>query len=347
MNEQEKPAEIDNNYGVVLPCSEAEFGDFVSSLLGKPQTISRFVSGVFEISRDDLINIHHLIDQRIHQQNEGVLIQFVSVIMYGDGSSVQLNDINDFISYNEVSPRHTVAIQLSWIYLVQFRDRKHPEKQEIELAFYTSKRHRNIRELQPYPFDEVRGPGRFELTIRHTARSWGVDFESLLTKHIQGLRIRTDDFESWIARHCGLIGFWSALLFFVGSTIGAYFVADAFGSKQKATSLKSIREIGDTDEKIQFLLESMLAGYWPKFILGLIIFFIVAFIISTAVGIIVSVYADNHRMSFLLITKEDNALHKSLSQSQQYGLAKFVLALGLSVCVGVAANMIFSWIFTS
>jgi hypothetical protein len=66
----------EENYEVLLPCAPEDFGEFVSRLLGKPQTIERLIYGVFEIKKEDVINTYHLVEQRIHQQNEAVLVQF-------------------------------------------------------------------------------------------------------------------------------------------------------------------------------------------------------------------------------------------------------------------------------
>lgn len=36
-------------YEIVLPCEPAQFGQFISGLLGKPQIIETFIDGIFEI----------------------------------------------------------------------------------------------------------------------------------------------------------------------------------------------------------------------------------------------------------------------------------------------------------
>src|SRR6266478_5787375 len=89
---------------VVLPCSPDQFQNFISGLLGRPQTISRHISGPFELTRADIENVFYLLEQRISSQNEGTLIQFTVRVIYDDGSSVLLNSLADFQAYNEVRP---------------------------------------------------------------------------------------------------------------------------------------------------------------------------------------------------------------------------------------------------
>jgi hypothetical protein len=42
--------------------------------------------------------------QRVSQQNDGVLIQFKSKIVYSDNSSVELTSIDELLTYNEIRP---------------------------------------------------------------------------------------------------------------------------------------------------------------------------------------------------------------------------------------------------
>jgi hypothetical protein len=88
-----------SDYAVLLPCTPDEFGDFVSGLLGKPQTIEKSIFGEFEVTRDAVANTFHLVNQRIDQQNEAPLIQFTARIEYDDNSSVLLNSLQDFGNY--------------------------------------------------------------------------------------------------------------------------------------------------------------------------------------------------------------------------------------------------------
>src|SRR5206468_8826898 len=66
----------DEAKSIVLPCSTQDFGNFISSLLGKPQTLSNTLRGPFEVASADVTNLHALLMQRISQQNDAVLTQF-------------------------------------------------------------------------------------------------------------------------------------------------------------------------------------------------------------------------------------------------------------------------------
>jgi hypothetical protein len=80
-------------YAFILPCKPEDFRDFVGGLLGRPQTITGIFFGPFEVNKSDIENFHHLVVQRVGQQNEGTLVQFTVSIVYDDESSVLLNSL--------------------------------------------------------------------------------------------------------------------------------------------------------------------------------------------------------------------------------------------------------------
>jgi hypothetical protein len=52
-------------YSVVLPCGLDHFREFIAGLLGQPQTINCEIFGSFELSRVDVENLLHPIEQRV------------------------------------------------------------------------------------------------------------------------------------------------------------------------------------------------------------------------------------------------------------------------------------------
>ena len=127
----------EGQFSVALPCTSDDFGRFLGSLLGKPQTISGSERGAFEIRREDISNSYHLVIQRVKQQNDAQLLQFTVRLVFDDNSSVLLNSLDDFLTYSEVRPIVPTQAHLSWSFIVKFQDRSHPEKQEIDLSFLT------------------------------------------------------------------------------------------------------------------------------------------------------------------------------------------------------------------
>ncbi|PCC23560.1 hypothetical protein CIK78_16715 [Halomonas sp. JB37] len=125
-----------NGYGIMLPCTPEDFGEFVSGLLGKPQTIEKGFSGPFDVSRQDVINTFHLVDQRVRQQNEASLVHFTIRILYEDSSSVLLNGLDEMEHYTEVKPLVSTGVVLSWSYLIKFQNKKNSRKARHRFVIY-------------------------------------------------------------------------------------------------------------------------------------------------------------------------------------------------------------------
>src|SRR5690606_23841551 len=136
------------------------------------------------ITRQDVINTFHLIDQRIRQQNQATRVRVQFRIGYNDNSLVELNSLEDFEHYTEVRPIVSERVELSLAYLVTFQGKNSPEKQEIDLSF-SANPFADITREDGIVIRRFRGPaflGTY-LRIAHTERTWGVDLESLLTGH--------------------------------------------------------------------------------------------------------------------------------------------------------------------
>ena len=209
MNEGPKQLDFHGERTVVLPCEPDQFRDFIAGLLGQPQTIERRFHVRFEVTRADLENLYHLIDQRISSQNDAQLIQFTARISYSDDSSVLLNSLSDFKTYNEVKSIVSQRVYLTWTYLVKFRNSHFPEKQQIEVGFVTSPERDQIRlraVAREFPILPPTDWERTTIRIQHTDRSWGGDLEALLTSHLQNFWKHDSELREWIRKYSGLIG---------------------------------------------------------------------------------------------------------------------------------------------
>ncbi len=58
------PQTPEDKYGIMLPCAPNDFGRFISSLLGKPQTLEKSIRGVFCIGRDEIVSTFTILMSR-------------------------------------------------------------------------------------------------------------------------------------------------------------------------------------------------------------------------------------------------------------------------------------------
>ena len=338
------PPKSEPPVGVVLPCTQAEFGQFVSNLLGRPQTIRRIKECNFDLTRSEIENTYHLIDQRL-TQNSGTLVDFTIRIGYTDNSSIELKSLSEFQSFREVRPLVSENATLAWTYLVTFPGTNVPEKQSIEITFATD----------GFSFPDglaiFRGPRfnqshiRFE--IKHTSRTWGADIESLLNGHIGTLTNDESGIRPFICSHNAKIGIFSSLFFIVLATIGAVTAANAIAGAQ-ISQFSSVQSSATTiqglSEQVADLSTIVASGTWHRFNFLQGVYFIAALVVAVILGIWVSAAADNPQPSFLQLSDKAIQQRKTTLDARRKGWWKLAISGFVTVVAGVCTRVIFYYI---
>jgi len=338
----------------MLPCPAEAFTDFISALLGRPQTITKNIRGTFDIERADISDFYHLVEQRLVQQNDSHLVQFTVRMVYDDGSSVLLNSHDDFVHYNEVRPVATVAAHLSWTYLIKFRDKSSPEKQQIDVAILGSRKSgvALLDDDDPLPL-VTRSSGRrgvVSFRIHHTARTWGADIEALLTAHVNSLLKTESPLRKWLQKRSGLVGMLTAVLLMLSSLVTAIVSSNRFARAEIAAVQSIVQKAQDTSvsvlaERMDSVVQIAAAGDWPRFLLKLLLFLFVSTIISFALGIWATAAADNVRPSFVNLTKESTKRKEEMVTSFKRQFRAFILSIVVSIFTGVVGNYLFACVW--
>jgi hypothetical protein len=329
---------------ITFPISDEQFKKFIVGLLGKPQTISKRIKGNFEIHLRDIQNFHDLINQRIEQQNEGRLIQFRTKIYYSDNSSVEVGSYDELITYNQVKPVISLAVNLYWSYLIQFADKPVPEKQEIVLSIKSTS-----NELTILMSDDpilISDEGEFVITIQHTARTWGDDIESLLTNQINSIILKENIFKYFIRKKSDIIGIAIGLILIMGSLITGFVFTNNFYQSEIQRVANFNLQNPDINKRINFLTEYVASGYVTKFDLKVLIFFLFSIILSVSLGLWVKSLADTKTPSFLILTRESVKNAENIKEKLKRKWRWFVFSVFISVIAGVAANYIFKFLIS-
>lgn len=334
---------IDNQDGyLTLPFDGTQFKHFVTGLLGKPQTLTKRITGSFEIYLKDLQNFHDLINQRIVQQNNGHLIQLKTKIYFSDQSSVLLSSYEELITYNEVKPVESIAVKMSWSYLIQFADKDFPEKQEIELTIIASP----LRSLVEDDDIPVIFPsnGEFRIMIEHTARSWAYDIEGIITNQIKSILKEEPKFYKTIRRKSVTIGIITSLLFLFGSILGIYLNTKSFNQNEIETVQKFANTSKNIDSKINYILDYVASNAQSFYFIKSQLFLVASLIISIFLGIWVGNLANNKRYSFVVLTRESVKTKEKMDKLHKRKSLWFFLSLLISILSGVASNYLFNWL---
>jgi hypothetical protein len=333
-------------FSVSLPCEPENFGSFISSLLGKPQTISKAYSGSFEITHQDIESVYHLVNQRVKQQNQGNLIQFTVSLAFDDDSTVLLNSLEDFKGYAEVRPLTVDQVNLSWSFLVKFQDRDHPEKQVIEMSF-VSKESGNMMFLNsddsPFiNFSRFSDGGYISFRIEHTARTWGADLESLLGGHIKHILLPESKTRAFVRKHSSVISLLLATIFFVSSIFACFYSAAKISEEQISILTPILVDSENINLKLNSLINFTASGFWGKFFFSVFVFTILSLITAIFLGSWASSSGDSRKPSYILLTKKSEQ-YKVLAEAKYSRQWKsFIASILVSIITGVIANVIFT-----
>jgi hypothetical protein len=191
---------------VVLPYNEAEFRDFIESLLGSPQAITRAWHRPFEIGFDAVRDLHQLVLQRL-SQNGGSLARFDARIGFSDDSAVELRTIEELLTYNEIRDIASNSLLLLWDFLVKFPGKTTPEKQSIQISFWAGEKEFPEYDTSSEPqFLRQITFGGISVRIEHTSRTWGTDIDALMSQHIGRLFVRIHPVREWCRKRSGWVG---------------------------------------------------------------------------------------------------------------------------------------------
>jgi hypothetical protein len=338
---------LNNNIPVVLPCEPEKFGEFVSSLLGKPQTISGKFIRQFEVRRETIIDIFHLVDQRVSQQNHSTLIQFTVNVSYDDGSTVLLNSLDDFETYREIRPVVSTGVSLSWTYLIKFNNKEVPEKQQIDISFAANGTSFEADESGMF---FIHG-NRIIFRINHTARTWGGDIESLLTNYIKTFCPEENKYRKIIRKYSEKIGLFAGLVIVTFSLIIAFFTTDKFLMYQKEKAAKFISDVSElnSDARLIYITQTLSEGAWHRFFLGVIFIFLISIIGAVIIGIWVESAASKDAYSFILLTvKAEERKKKLLNKTKRNFVSligSFIASLFFSLIVKITFHIFFeNWL---
>lgn len=335
---------------VRLPYKDIEFKEFITGLLGEPQSLDGRVFGKFVISVKELENLHHLICQRIDSQNKGQLIQFIAKIAYDNDSIVTLNSLNDFLNYNEIKPVVPIVVYLSWNYLIQFPDKEYPEKQQIDVSFISQKSY-NRYTIADILFRAAGGKieksGIVEYKIEHTSRSWGVDIENILVNQINIMIEKPKKSVQFIMEHrVGVAGIVSLSISTWLSMIGYKYIK--FLQDRDLNSVKeSLNKIGlDLNSKLNYLINYIAMNSLTKHSDRILLLAVASAFMLNIMFIWTSVSLDIRKESYILLTEESRRYKERQDNKARRKWRIFIGTLITGILTGIIGNFIYAYLIS-
>jgi len=328
---------------ITIPVEEGDLGAFISGLLGQPQSIQRELSGSFDIDHAWLMNIHHLIQQRIQQQHNASFVDFSAVIFFQDGLSRKLTSIESFQSYTEPKPLVSNGVKLKWTYLIQFPGKNIPERQEISL-FVSEKIPKDFEKIFPLFLTRRRfSKSVIVYQIDHTERTWGDDMENLLREHIKNCFTSRSTSMEWLQLIAPLVGILFFFLCLFGPLAVRSFIDDSI-SGQAIEQLRNIPELANSPiEEIKEKVNFLISIQDPILKKGRheVLHFVLSVILGSIIAMSSIFVSDVDEPSFVVVT---DAAIKNRNKVLQKNRRTFTIAI-TSFLVGLATSVIGNYIY--
>lgn len=349
----DKPLPMDRG-AVLLPCAPDQFRDFIAGLLGKPQTIERSVRGPFTVTKNDIENLHHLIEQRVSSQNESTLIQFTCRIVYDDESSVLLNSFSDFVAYKEVKPLISCSAHPSWTYLIKFQNKLVLEKQQIDISFGANR----SRESIALPLNAMASPrfrvsrryGGIFVRISHTDRTWGTDIEALLIGQLQTLVHVDSKLRQFVRKYSGTIGFGMAVALLASLLYTAWriytYLKEATTTEVRALIKNQVASPEQIAKLARTILQYSIDNPMDKVTGVGAVFVMLSLIGATVFGATLSTYAESFKPSFVVLTAKAEERRNLELGKDQNNWSKFIMSMFGGLVLSVLGNYLFYLILT-
>jgi hypothetical protein len=330
---------------VSIPVEEGDLGAFISGLLGQPQSIQREILGTIDVDHTWLMNVHYIIQQRIHQQHNASLVAFSAEIFYKDGLSRKLTSIESFKTYSEPKSLISTGVKLKWTYLIYFPGKRIPERQELSL-FVSEKItiHNYLFPLFSRRIHKSKPGIRYQ--IDHTERTWGDDMENLLREHIKSCFKNRSPFLEFVQGIAPLIGITSIFALLFGNIILSSLTekriyenaAEKFAKLQIPTDNLFLEIRGKIDFLISIQDTILKKGGNPG--LYVVFIFIMVFIFLASIVYL----TDYEEPSFVIVTDAAIKNRAMVLKKKHRGLVISLVSFTCSITAGVIANYIYYYL---
>lgn len=177
---------------ISLPFNTENLGEFISGLLGQPQSIEKVFTTPFVARSEYFVHLIELIKQRLEQQNVHEFVSFQAMIGYKDKSRRKFTSIESFVAYSESLNLISTDVNFKFGILVHFPKKDIPEKQEIDIDFFTTE-----KELRGYPSSiaslvlfQKKVSGIVLVEVNHTERTWADEILKLIENSLDNIIIK-------------------------------------------------------------------------------------------------------------------------------------------------------------
>ncbi len=188
------PSINSNDENVVINIPKSKLSDFLGGVLKIKRRIQRRYDFIFDIYKDDVINIIEIIEYRIKEQNPSILADISVTVLFNDGSSREYSSKELFIAMEDNISATSVAIIIEFSYLISFAQEETPTKQEITV-YINAKYPNSIWAVGAKDADPV-----LSILVESNRFTWAEDVINHFTNYLEGRFKKRNIFSVYISR---------------------------------------------------------------------------------------------------------------------------------------------------
>lgn len=325
-----------------VPVEKRVLGEFISGLLGQPQSIERSFESIFSIDHDWLVHLCSLILQRINQQNAPEPLAFEAHIYYQNGVERRLTTLPAFNHFAETQAIVSTGIKINLSVLIQFPNKSVPERQELILHFLTREWKSDIFENL---FGRQSGTGFVSIEIRHTERTWADDLMRLISDEVDAICLPENGIKKTFRKVFFPFAFFSVPVIMIASLALAAWSERGLNTRLQAQTLDILSsknlDIVNLHAKVNILLERANAAEAARF--GSQSFLIWSLLIMIIV-FLGGVFVGRPSPSFVIMSKAAEKYREKTLRKLKRKYWALLGSMGASVVLAIAANFIYDYL---
>ena len=311
--------------------------------------------GVFDLTRNDIENFFHLVDQRVGEQNSCDDILCEVSIYYSDGTSRKFPSIGEFKNYSETKKRIPTVITLHITHLIVFPDNEMPEKQQIDIEIRASESTSETIDMVAtdnrvrMAGDKVQfGVGRenadygiISYTINHSRVSWGLDLEGHIVSQIERLLEIPTKWDVLLNKLAGPLNIITTV--FVGLYICNLIIDGFFSFLYKTDGALT------PDAILDIAANYLINGQIAKYIVASLVVSIIIFVLFSAFVSAVIRSMKKPKPSFIILDRSDKINKTARLKNYNRRWIKFAGIIAVNLLVALLITFLESrvWEFIS
>lgn len=335
-NHIESSNEVEGS-SITINCPTDHIGEFISDLLGKRQSISRTRTGIIDVDFEWIINTFDLINQRVQSQNDAHLVAFSCEVFLDDGVVRTLNSVEEMRHYNEVKDLISRGVKFNVTYLINFPNKKVPEKQEIEFFIADSLFSENVFYTGEAVELALRKDGFVSFKINYTERTWGDDLEVLIRTHVDKHVGKVPKYKKFFAKYS-----WIFAIFIFLSSLTIPSSLNRFRIEEKSRIfINKIKENSESwsDSKymeeyvnlLEFLFKSTNQNIMD----------VASLFIGLVVSVVFILWSAKLPRSFVIATESAKKYRRKKKGQDKRGLVTYIVMFVIGIVTSIVGNYLY------